>query len=83
MKPASAGETPIRIGISSCLLGCAVRYDGGHTKDDVLVDTLGAWAQFVPVCPEVELGMGTPREPIRLVREGGTTRLVAPERGRD
>ena len=60
-------ERSIRIGVSSCLLGCRVRFDGGHKKDDFLVNTFGAWVQWVPVCPEVEVGMGTPRESIRLV----------------
>jgi uncharacterized protein YbgA (DUF1722 family)/uncharacterized protein YbbK (DUF523 family) len=79
---ASAGET-IRIGISSCLLGCKVRFDGGHKKDDFLVNTFGAWVQWVPVCPEVEVGMGTPRESIRLVKDREDIRLVAPKSGRD
>jgi|SoiMethySBSTD1v2_1073268.scaffolds.fasta_scaffold256759_1 uncharacterized protein YbbK (DUF523 family) len=56
-----------RVGISRCLLGDKVRYDGGHKRDDALVATLGALVQWVPVCPEVEAGMGTPREPIDLV----------------
>ena len=79
---AAAGET-IRIGISSCLLGCKVRFDGGHKQDDFLVNTFGSWVQWVPVCPEVEVGMGTPRESIRLVRDGDRTALVAPKSGRD
>ena len=79
---ATTGE-PIRIGISSCLIGCKVRFDGGHKKDDFLVDTFGAWVRWVPVCPEVEVGMGTPRESIRLVKEDGAMRLVAPKSGRD
>jgi len=74
---------PIRIGISSCLLGCKVRFDGGHKKDDFLVGTFGRWVEWLPVCPEVEVGMGTPRESIRLVREGGEVRLLAPKSGRD
>ncbi len=60
-----------------------MRFDGGHKKDDFLVNTFGAWVQWVPVCPEVEVGMGTPRESIRLVREGEAVRLVAPRSGRD
>jgi uncharacterized protein YbgA (DUF1722 family)/uncharacterized protein YbbK (DUF523 family) len=76
-------EAAIRIGISSCLLGCKVRFDGGHRQDDFLVGTFGGWVEWVPVCPEVEVGMGTPREPIRLVREGGEVRLLAPRSGRD
>jgi uncharacterized protein YbgA (DUF1722 family)/uncharacterized protein YbbK (DUF523 family) len=77
------GDTPIRIGISSCLLGAKVRFDGGHKKDDFLVNTFGEWVRWVPVCPEVEVGMGTPRESIRLVRGDGKVRLVAPKSGRD
>ncbi|MBM3820516.1 MAG: DUF523 domain-containing protein [Acidimicrobiia bacterium] len=56
-----------RVGISRCLLGDEVRYDGTHTLDADLVSTLGAHVEWVPVCPEVEVGMGTPREPIHLV----------------
>ena len=76
-------ELPIRIGVSSCLLGCKVRYDGGHKRDDFLVDTFGQWVQWVPVCPEVEVGMGTPRESIRLVASGDGVRLLAPKSGSD
>jgi uncharacterized protein YbbK (DUF523 family) len=61
-----------RVGISRCLLGDEVRYDGGHKRDALLITTLGALVEWVPVCPEVEVGMGTPREAIDLVeREGG------------
>ncbi|HZM95782.1 MAG TPA: DUF523 domain-containing protein [Vicinamibacterales bacterium] len=56
-----------RVGISRCLLGDEVRYDGGHKRDDVLVSTLESVVEFVAVCPEVEAGMGTPREAIDLV----------------
>jgi len=80
---AERGAEPIRIGISSCLLGCKVRFDGGHKKDDFLVNTFGRWVQWVPVCPEVEVGMGTPRESIRLVRQGDNLRLLAPKSGTD
>src|SRR5262245_55371764 len=58
---------PPRIGISRCLLGDEVRYDGGHKRDAFLVSTFGAFVEWVPVCPEVEAGMGTPREAIHLV----------------
>lgn len=58
----------IRIGISACLLGQEVRFDGGHKRDPFLTDTLGAQVEFVTVCPEVEMGLGTPRETLRLVR---------------
>jgi uncharacterized protein YbgA (DUF1722 family)/uncharacterized protein YbbK (DUF523 family) len=56
-----------RVGISRCLLGDEVRYDGGHKRDRWLVETFGPYVQWVSVCPEVEVGMGTPREPIHLV----------------
>jgi uncharacterized protein YbgA (DUF1722 family)/uncharacterized protein YbbK (DUF523 family) len=74
-----ADEGPIRIGVSSCLLGAKVRFDGGHKRSDFLVDTLGRFVEFVPVCPEVEIGLGVPRETLRLVRDGAAhgIRLVA------
>jgi uncharacterized protein YbgA (DUF1722 family)/uncharacterized protein YbbK (DUF523 family) len=65
----------IRVGISACLLGDEVRYDGGHKRDTFLTETLGPHVEWVKVCPEVESGMGTPRESIRLVDERGTIRL--------
>ncbi len=73
------GEEPIRLGVSSCLLGAEVRYDGGHKRDRYLTDVVGNWFQWVPVCPEVELGLGVPRPPIRLVHDGDNPRLVEPE----
>jgi uncharacterized protein YbgA (DUF1722 family)/uncharacterized protein YbbK (DUF523 family) len=60
-----------------------VRYDGGHKQDRYLTDTLGQYFQWVPVCPEVEIGLGTPREPIRLVRQDGELRLQATKTQRD
>ena len=56
-----------RVGISRCLLGDDVRYDGGHKRDALLISTLGALVEWVPVCPEVEVGMSTPREAIDLI----------------
>lgn len=73
----------IRIGISACLLGENVRYDGGHKRDPFLVGSLGRFVAWVPVCPEVELGLGTPRETIRLERRADGLRLTAPKSGRD
>ncbi len=66
----------IRLGISSCLLGNPVRYDGGHKLDRFIRDTLGLYVEFVPVCPEVECGLPTPREAMRLVGDPETPRLV-------
>lgn len=72
----------VRIGISSCLLGEKVRFDGGD-KRAAFVDTLGSAVEWVPVCPEVEAGLGVPREPIRLVRAASITRLVGVDTGAD
>ena len=74
---------PIRIGISACLLGQEVRFDGGHKRDAFLMDVLGKHVEWVPVCPEVEVGMGTPRETLRLVGGNGTTRMVTTRTGVD
>jgi uncharacterized protein YbgA (DUF1722 family)/uncharacterized protein YbbK (DUF523 family) len=76
-------DRPLRVGVSSCLLGEQVRFDGQHKRDDFLADRLARFVEFVPVCPEVELGLGVPRETIRLEGRGGATRLVAPRSGRD
>ena len=73
----------IRLGISSCLLGQEVRFNGGHVRDDLLLTTIGQHVQWVPVCPEVEIGMGIPRENIRLVGESEDPRLIAPKSGTD
>ena len=62
------GENRIRIGISACLLGQEVRFDGGHKRDAYIVGTLGRFFEFVPLCPEAAVGLGVPRQPIRLVR---------------
>ena len=59
-------QGPVRILISSCLLGEKVRYDGGHKRDPLLVETLGRFFEYVPVCPELECGLPVPREPMRL-----------------
>ncbi len=67
---------PIRLGISRCLLGEQVRYDGGHKRDPFLVDVLGRYVEWVPVCPEVEAGLGTPREAMRLEGIPARPRLV-------
>ncbi len=66
----------IRLGVSSCLLGEKVRYDGGHKRDSYVVKTLGRFFELVPVCPEVEIGLGVPREPIQLERIGKKIRAI-------
>ncbi len=78
----AAGQA-IRIGISQCLLGEQVRFDGGHKRDPFLTDTLGRFVTYVPVCPEVEVGMGIPREPVRLQGEPASPRMVGTRSGTD
>ncbi|MBW2520511.1 MAG: DUF523 domain-containing protein, partial [Deltaproteobacteria bacterium] len=73
----------IRLGISSCLLGEMVRYDGGHQLDRYLRDTLGDYVEWVPVCPEVEVGLPTPRETLRLVDKEDGPHLVFSKSGED
>jgi len=69
------GDTPL-VGVSSCLLGNQVRYDGGHKLDRFLRDRLGSFVRFVPVCPEVECGLSIPREAMRLVNTGDAIKLL-------
>ena len=76
-------EEPIRIGVSSCLLGAKVRYDGGHKLNRYLAEVLGEFFEWVSVCPEVEIGLGVPRPPIRLLEDQAMPRLVEPESGED
>jgi uncharacterized protein YbbK (DUF523 family) len=73
----------IQIGISACLLGQNVRYDGGHALDRFLRDTLGRYVEYVPVCPEVECGFSVPRETMRLTGDPQRPRLVITHTGID
>ena len=75
LRPRPDGDE-VRIGVSACLLGAKVRYDGGHKRNDFLVSILGRFVTWVPVCPEVEFGLGTPRPTLRLVELDGEVRLV-------
>lgn len=68
--------SPIRLGISRCLLGDEVRFDGGHKQDHFLTDVLGRYVEWVSVCPEVEAGLGIPREAMRLVGNPRQPRLI-------
>ena len=76
-------NAPIRVGISACLLGQEVRFDGGHKRDTFLTEEFGRFVQWVPVCPEVEAGFGTPREAMHLRRSNGELRLVTVKTDRD
>ncbi len=69
-------SSPITVGVSSCLLGEHVRYDGGHKHDRYITGTLGRFFSFEPVCPEVECGMTTPREAMRLEGDPAAPRLI-------
>lgn len=73
----------LKIGISQCLLGAEVRYDGGHKRNSFIVDLLGPYFSWVPVCPEVEAGMGVPREAVSLRSSEGGPRVVGSETGTD
>ncbi len=65
-----------RVGISQCLLGDEVRYDGGHKRDVFLTDVLAPFVEWIPVCPEVEAGLGTPREAMHLTGDPDMPRLL-------
>lgn len=66
----------IKLGLSSCLLGEKVRFDGGHQREPFLADTWGRWVEWTPVCPEAECGLGVPREPMRLAGAPEDPRLL-------
>ena len=76
-------DEPLKIGVSACLLGQPVRYDGGHKHDRWITGELGPHVEFVPVCPEVEAGFGVPREAMRLVGDPASPRLVTTGSGQD
>jgi len=76
-------EQAIKIGVSSCLLGKEVRYNGGHSHDLYVTGTLGQYFAFVDVCPEVEAGFGIPREAMRLVGNPEAPRLVTTKTKKD
>jgi len=73
----------IKLGISACLLGEPVRFDGGHKLDRFLTDTLGQYVEYVSVCPEVECGFGVPRETLRLVGDPKNPRLMTTRSNQD
>jgi len=73
----------MKLGVSSCLMGQQVRFDGGHKHARYLTEVLGDWVDWVPVCPELEIGLGVPRESLRLERLEGRLRLLAAKSGAD
>jgi len=75
-KDAAMPENKIRVGVSACLLGARVRFDGGHKRNRYVDEVLRDYFEFVPFCPEVAIGLGTPRQPIRLVGAQGSPRVV-------
>ncbi len=79
----SHDERPIRLGVSSCLLGDEVRFDGGHKRDRFVTDLLGTFVEWVSVCPEVEAGMGIPRPALRLTGDSDAPRMLEIKSGRD
>ena len=79
----SRDDFPLRVGISMCLLGEKVRYDAGHKKDSFVTGILAKYFEWVPVCPELDVGMGVPREPVRLIGPPGNPRMVGTESGTD
>lgn len=69
----------LKIGVSACLLGEQVRYDGGHKRNQLLLDSLGARYELVPICPEVAAGLGVPRPPVALMVRGTEVRALGVE----
>jgi len=80
---ATPDEAKPKVGISACLVGQKVRYDGGHKRDFFLAETLSRFVDWVPVCPEVEVGMGVPRETVRLTGTTQRTRMIGEKTGKD
>ena len=68
-----------RLGLSACLLGERVRYDGGHKRDEFIADTLARFVDYLPVCPEVAIGLGVPRPTLRLLDDGTGPRALLSE----
>jgi uncharacterized protein YbbK (DUF523 family)/uncharacterized protein YbgA (DUF1722 family) len=73
----------LKIGTSQCLLGERVRYDGGHKANLYVLDVITPHFELIPVCPEVEAGMGVPREPVKLVSSEGDLKMVGVSSGSD
>lgn len=72
-------KSPLKIGVSACLLGEPVRYDGGHKRNQMLLHYLADRYELLPICPEVAAGLGVPRPPVQLVVRGGEVRALGVE----
>jgi uncharacterized protein YbgA (DUF1722 family)/uncharacterized protein YbbK (DUF523 family) len=83
MAPKNTLSIRPRLGISACLLGQEIRFDGGHKRDAFLCDILSPFVEWIPVCPEMEIGMGVPREAVRLVGLPSDPKMIAERSGRD
>jgi uncharacterized protein YbgA (DUF1722 family)/uncharacterized protein YbbK (DUF523 family) len=81
LLPTDGGKP--KVGISACLLGQKVRYDGGHKRDLFLTELFGKFVEWIPICPEIEVGMGVPRETVRLVGKLSHPRMIAEKSGTD
>ncbi len=81
--PARYPETKIKVGVSSCLLGEKVRWNGDHKQDLFVKDLLGKFFEWVPTCPEVEIGMGILRETVQLAGDPKAPRMVGNKTGTD
>ena len=73
----------INVGISSCLMGAKVRFDAGHKQSRYITDVLGEYFRFIPICPELEVGMGVPREAVRLIGDIDHPQMVGNRTGAD
>ncbi|HBX54225.1 MAG TPA: hypothetical protein DEH10_02260, partial [Pseudomonas sp.] len=76
MNPSQTAPSKPKLAISACLLGAEVRYNGGHKESRLCSRTLSDYFEFVPLCPEVAIGLGIPRQPIRLVGDPSAPRAV-------
>ena len=83
MNEKKLANTKPKVGISACLLGQQVRFDGGHKRDLFLTDLFGKFVDWVAICPEVEVGMGVPRETVRLIGAPAHPRMIAEKSGKD
>jgi uncharacterized protein YbgA (DUF1722 family)/uncharacterized protein YbbK (DUF523 family) len=80
---AQSSQDIMRVGVSSCLLGEKIRFNAGHKYDEFIVEHLGKFFEWIPVCPEFELGLGVPRESMHLKEKDGSLKLITTQTARD